>query len=60
VEREVTSIGAVRIPGSDIHYAPGIKAGNWVFLTGIEAVDYEHGLIAAVRGNPDLPHHGLP
>jgi enamine deaminase RidA (YjgF/YER057c/UK114 family) len=60
VEREVTAIGAVRIPGSDIHYAPGIKAGNWVFLTGIEAVDYENGLTAAVRGNPDLPHHGLP
>jgi enamine deaminase RidA (YjgF/YER057c/UK114 family) len=60
LEREVTAIGAVRIPGSDIHYAPGIKAGQWVFLTGIEAVDYESGLAAAVRGNPDLPHHGLP
>ena len=60
MERKVTPIGAVRIPGSDIHFTPAVKAGNWVFLTGIEAVDYASGLAAQVRGNPDLPHHGLP
>jgi enamine deaminase RidA (YjgF/YER057c/UK114 family) len=37
-----------------------VKAGNWVFLTGIEAVDYASGLAPQVRGHPDLPHHGLP
>lgn len=57
---KVTPIGAVRIPGSDIHYAPAIKAGSWVFLTGIEAVDYGAGLHADVIGNPELPYHGLP
>ena len=55
-----TPIGAVRIANSDIHYAPAMKAGNWVFLTGIEAVDYDAGLHPAVAGNPRLPHHGLP
>src|SRR5215831_14454076 len=56
----VTPIGAVRIPGSDIHYAPGMKAGTWVFLTGVEAVDYRTGLHPSVAGNPALPYHGLP
>ena len=57
---KVTPIGAVRIPGTDIHYAPAIKAGSWVFLTGIEAVDYGSGLHPDVSGNPALPYHGLP
>ena len=58
--RAVTPISPVRIPNTDIHYAPGIKAGNWVFLTGIEAADYASGLHPSVAGNPDLPYHGLP
>ena len=57
---DVTPIGAVRIPGTDIHYAPGMKAGGWVFLTGIEAVDYGMGLHPAVAGTAGLPNHGLP
>jgi enamine deaminase RidA (YjgF/YER057c/UK114 family) len=57
---KVTSIGAVRIPGTDIHYAPGMKAGGWVFLTGIEALDYGMGLHPAVAGTAGLPNHGLP
>ena len=57
---KVTPIGAVRIPGTDIHYAPGMKAGGWVFLTGIEALDYGVGLVPAVAGTAGLPNHGLP
>ena len=57
---QVTPISPVRIAGTDIHYAPAVKAGNWVFLTGAEAVDYEVGLHPAVVGNPALPYHGLP
>src|SRR5687767_297123 len=53
-------IAAVTIPGTDIHYAPAIKAGNWVFLTGIEAVDYANGLHPDVTGKAGLPYHGLP
>lgn len=58
--KKIVPIGAVRIPETDIYYAPAIKAGNWVFLTGIEAVDYGVGLHPAVAGNPELPYHGLP
>ena len=57
---KVSAPGALTIPRTDIHYAPCIKAGNWVFLNGIEAVDYETGLHPAVAGTPGLPHHGLP
>lgn len=60
MKAKVTPIGAVRIPGSDIHFAPAMKAGNWVFLTGIEAVDENLRLDAGVAGNPNLPYHGLP
>jgi enamine deaminase RidA (YjgF/YER057c/UK114 family) len=60
MKNKVTPIGAVRIGGTDIHYAPAMQAGNWVFLTGIEATDYETGLHPEVRGNPGLPYHGLP
>ena len=57
---KVTPVGAITIPHTDIRYAPCIKAGNWVFLNGIEAVDYERGLHPTVAGTPGLPHHGLP
>ena len=56
----VIPLGAVRIPGTDIHYAPGMKAGSWIFLTGVEAVDYGIGLHPAVAGTAGLPNHGLP
>ena len=56
----VSPIGAVLIPGTDINYAPAIKAGRWVFLTGIEATDYTSGLHPLVAGNEEMPCHGLP
>jgi enamine deaminase RidA (YjgF/YER057c/UK114 family) len=55
-----TPVGAFSIPGTDIHCAPVMKAGHWVFLNGIEAVDYAAGLHPSVAGTPGLPHHGLP
>ena len=57
---KTTPLGSLHIPGTDIHYAPAIKAGNWVFLTGVEAVDYAVGLDSSVAGNTALPYHGLP
>lgn len=57
---DVQPLSPVRIGGTDVYYAPGIKAGNWVFLTGHEATDYETGLAPEVRGKPGLPLHGLP
>ncbi|HYC47372.1 MAG TPA: Rid family hydrolase [Burkholderiales bacterium] len=60
MKNKTTPIGAITIPGTDIHYAPAIKAGHWVFLTGIEAADYGRGLHDTVRGNPEFPLHGLP
>ena len=56
---KVVAIDAVRIPATDIHLAPAVKAGPWVFLNGIEAVDYALGLHPSVAGNAELPYHGL-
>ncbi|MCC6534341.1 MAG: hypothetical protein IT531_17455 [Burkholderiales bacterium] len=57
---QIQTIRAMRIPGTDIHHAPAVKAGPWVFLNGIEALDYASGLHPDVVGKPGMPHHGLP
>lgn len=57
---KITPVGAIRVAGTDIHYAPCMKAGDWVFLNGIEAVDYGCGLHPSIEGTAGLPHHGLP
>jgi len=52
---DVKPIAPVRIGGTDIVYAQGVRAGNWLFFTGHMATDFEHGLAAAVAGKPGLP-----
>ncbi|MEK9644172.1 MAG: RidA family protein [Alphaproteobacteria bacterium] len=42
-----------------IRYAQGMKAGRWVFATGIMAQDYGHGLSSNVLAE-NAPHAGLP
>jgi len=58
--KQIEAIGPVRIAGSDVQHAPCVKAGNWVFLNGIEASDHVHGLAPEVAGVAGLPYHGLP
>ena len=41
---DVKPIAPVRIGQTDIHYAQGIRAGSWLFFTGHEATDFEHGI----------------
>ena len=53
-------LAPVRIGGTDILFAQGIKAGDWLFFTGHEAIDFETGLAPAVVGPAGLPNHGLP
>jgi enamine deaminase RidA (YjgF/YER057c/UK114 family) len=54
----VKPIAPVRIGGTDIHYAQGVRAGSWLFFTGHEASDYENGIAATVAGKPGLPLGG--
>src|SRR5262249_26522320 len=51
-------IAPIRIGGTDIHYAQGMRAGPWLFFTGHEASDFERGIAAAVVGKPGLPLNG--
>jgi len=52
---DVKHIAPVRIGGTDITYAQGVRAGNWLFFTGHMATDFEHGVAASVAGKPGLP-----
>lgn len=52
---DVKHIAPVRIGGTDITYAQGVRAGNWLFFTGHMATDFEHGVPQSVAGKPGLP-----
>jgi hypothetical protein len=40
----------VTVTGTDVCFAQGVKAGNWVFLTGHEATDFATDLAPEVLG----------
>ena len=56
----VVPIAPIRIGGTDIVHAQGIRAGNWLFFTGHVATDYRNGIAASVAGKPGLPLGGAP
>ena len=56
----IKPISPVRIGGTDIVYAQGVRAGSWLFFTGHEATDFETGIAASVAGVPGLPLGGPP
>ncbi|MGZ5258429.1 MAG: hypothetical protein ACXWC0_12415, partial [Burkholderiales bacterium] len=50
----------VTVPKGEIRYAPGVKAGRWIFATGHKGTsDYVSGMGATVI-QPTLPHWGKP
>jgi enamine deaminase RidA (YjgF/YER057c/UK114 family) len=57
---EVEPLSVVKLLGTDMLYAPGVRAGNWIFLTGHEAFDFEKGVPAEVTGPASFPGYGLP
>jgi enamine deaminase RidA (YjgF/YER057c/UK114 family) len=57
---KIETIAAHDLPYSESSHAACIKAGPWVFLNGIEAIDYEKGLAAACAPSEALPLHGVP
>jgi len=57
---DVKAIAPIRVGETDIVFAQGVRAGNWLFFTGHEAVDYQHGAVASVAGKPGLPLGGTP
>jgi enamine deaminase RidA (YjgF/YER057c/UK114 family) len=58
--QQIEVISSQRFEGSDVEHAACVKAGDWVFLNGIEATDYRAGAQADVKGHAQLPWHGLP
>ena len=57
---DVKPIAPVRIGLTDIFYAQGMRAGSWLFFTGHEATDFEHGIAGPVAGKPGQPLGGQP
>jgi enamine deaminase RidA (YjgF/YER057c/UK114 family) len=55
---DVTPIAPVRIGGTDIVFAQGVRAGAWLFFTGHEATDFSCGIAPSVMGKPGLPLGG--
>lgn len=49
----------VRLGKGGVHYAQGVRAGNWVFATGHMAQDFRTGIAPEVIAE-DLPHAGAP
>src|SRR5580765_8430133 len=49
----------VELGAGRIKFAQGIKAGRWVFATGVMAQDFKTGMAADVVAE-GLPHGGLP
>ena len=46
------------IPMPHANFTPGLRYGRWVFTSGINAADYQTGLVADARGNPEVPLSG--
>ena len=55
----VEALLPVELGPGRVRYAQGMKAGRWVFATGIMAQDYGSGLSADVSAEA-APHAGLP
>jgi enamine deaminase RidA (YjgF/YER057c/UK114 family) len=55
----VTPLLPVELGSGKIKFAQGIKAGRWVFATGLMAQDFVHGIAPDVLAE-HAPHAGLP
>jgi enamine deaminase RidA (YjgF/YER057c/UK114 family) len=50
---------SVELGAGKINFAQGVKAGRWVFATGVMAQDFVNGIAADVLAE-NAPHAGLP
>ncbi len=57
---DVEIIAPVRIADTELWFAQGVRAGNWIFLTGHEATDFVSGMAPEVRGKEHFPLYGAP
>jgi hypothetical protein len=48
------------LSGTSLAYAPAVKAGPWIFLTGHEPFDFATGVTDEVAGPPGFPMFGRP
>ena len=58
-KKSVEILKKISLGSGKVHYAEGVKAGRWIFLTGAMATDYENGVPLSVY-NPSNPLSGKP
>lgn len=56
---ETEALLPVRLGKGGVHFAQGVRAGRWVFVSGSLGQDFEHGMAPAVMSER-LPHAGAP
>lgn len=49
----------VKLGKGEVHFAQGVRAGRWVFVSGLLGQDFENGMAPAVTSE-QLPHAGAP
>ena len=57
---DIDVIAPIQIADTGVSFAQGVKAGNWIFLSGHEATDHVAGLAPQVLGKDHFPGHGKP
>jgi len=58
-KKKIDVLKAVSLGSGKVQYAEGIRAGQWIFLSGAMATDYVNGVPLSVH-NPSLPMSGNP
>lgn len=58
-KKSVEILKNISLGSGNVHYAEGVKAGRWIFLTGAMATDYGGGIPLSVY-NPSNPLSGKP
>jgi enamine deaminase RidA (YjgF/YER057c/UK114 family) len=55
----VETLLPIRLGDGNVHFAQGIRAGRWVFVSGLLAQDFKHGIAPQILSEP-LPHAEAP
>ena len=58
-DKNVTPLLPVELGSGKVKFAQGMKAGRWVFATGVMGQDFVHGIAPEVLAER-APHAGLP
>ena len=59
IKKQIEYLLPVKLGTGGVFFAQGVRAGRWIFVSGLLAQDFENGIAPTVI-NENLPHSGLP